>query len=317
MEYYRTFSTYLKKKFNTKIWRIPLSTGLPCPNRTEGRSGCTFCNGDTYLPAYLMNKNTGDLTTASLEEQLERGREFFSKRYKTDTFFGYFQSNTNTYGDEDELLEKFRFVISREYIKGLAISTRPDYITRSMLEKIAALAAGYPGKDFWIELGLQSVHEKTLERIERNHTYGQFKEAVSLIKKLTGCKICVHLILGLPGETEQMMRDGVKQLFTENSLDAVKFRMLDILEGTEIAGEYGQHPGDFVRFSDKSFVNLMCDLLEHIPQEVIIMRFANYKSLFKLELERRTDKNMSKGIILQAVQNEFERRGTRQGIYCS
>lgn len=304
MEYFNTFAQYLKNTHGKRLWRIPLSTGYECPNRLDGSEGCTFCNGTSFIPRYLKDDDT-------LENQIERGIAFFSRRYKVDDFYGYFQFNSSTYGDREELLSKYETVLKHEHMKGLVISTRPDYIDREMIDAVARLNKRYGNKDIWIELGLQTVNDEILRRINRNHTYHEFKEAVRVIKAHSGFKITVHMIIGLPGESVQMIKDGVKRLFLENDLDGVKFRLLEIIPGTVIEDEYRHRPDDFPTFDFHSYSGLLCDLLEMIPEQVVIMRLMNFKSG---ELLANDGVKVLKNDVIAEVNAEFKRRGTKQGV---
>lgn len=306
MEYYYNFNRYLKEtnKSSKRIWRVPLSTGAPCPNKIEDRPGCTFCSESTFLPRYMRGE------TPSLKNQLEKGMSFFGELYKTDSFYGYFQENTSTYGELNELAAMYDYVLAKEEIKGLIISTRPDFINEDIIKKIEELAAEYGGKDIWIELGLQTTYDRTLERIKRGHSYEDFCNAVRLIKANSTIKIGVHTILGLPGESPAEMEEGYRRLFRDNPIEGVKFRLLEIEEGTLMADDYREHPEEFYQFSLPEYISLLCTILEHIPPEVVIMRLANRKSLQQL---KGVEERLTKNSITDKLAAEFRRRGTKQG----
>ncbi|MCH5150174.1 MAG: TIGR01212 family radical SAM protein [Spirochaetales bacterium] len=317
-KFYRTLNDYNKEKTGQKVWRLPLDMGLPCPNRLEGRPGCSFCDGLSFLPDYLRDGGlhlyeTGSLCSVNeLDIQLEKGKAFFGSRLNVSLFWGYFQANTNTYGDMTELLLRYKTVLEKEYIIGIMISTRPDYIYPEILRQLQELTKS-SGKEIWLEIGLQSVFDETLEHIHRGHSYRQFCSAVAMIHNYApDIKIGVHMILGLPGESIDMMIDGNYRLFRENQLDGVKFRMLDFTEGTEITEEYKKYPQRFVRFTDVSYVKLICDIIERLPPHVLIFRFANFKSLICAS----TDETLyTKGTILRKVEQEFIARNTKQGSF--
>ncbi len=298
-----TFNNYLKNKYNERLWRLPLSTGYPCPNRINDKTGCTFCNGKSFLPHYLLDNDT-------LENQIERGTKFFSKRYKVDFFYGYFQFNTSTYGPIDDLLGKYERVLSRENIKGLIISTRPDYVDKRVISEIMKLNERIK-KDIWIELGLQSVYNKTLLRINRNHTYEDFKTSCRIIKENSDFKITVHYIIGLPGETPEMITEGIKILFRENSIDGIKFRLLEILPDTPMIDDFKKHPHQFYKFNIDSYLKLLCDILEYIPQSTVVMRLVNYKTLQILNND--SGKKTSKLELLNLINKELENRNIKTG----
>ncbi len=296
------YSEYLTKLHGEKIWRLPLSTGIPCVNKINGNTGCTFCDDTTFTPQYTREQET-------IEKQIERGIKFYGERYGVKHYYGFFQSNTNTYGPIDYLLECFEKILSNPIFKGIAISTRPDHITPDIIQKLEILNNKYK-KDFWIELGLQSTNDKTLQRINRNHDYNSFKNSVKLIKSKSSIKICAHMIIGLPGESEDMIVETYRTLFDDNQLDGLKLRILDIIEGTPIYNEYHNNPNDFMHFTFESFVNIICNILEFVPPEVVIMRFVNFASLSRI---LRNEKKPVKDEVLKAVENELLRRGTRQG----
>jgi radical SAM protein (TIGR01212 family) len=304
MDYYYSFNKYLSNMHNERIWRIPLSTGYPCPNRIDGKTGCTFCNGISFLPHYLKDNDT-------LENQINRGIKFFGNRYKVKFFYGYIQDNTGTYGDLDRLLEIYQAVLSKAEMKGLIISTRPDYINLEIIEELNKLQDKY-NKDIWIELGLQSTDDTVLKRINRNHTYEDFKKAVKFIKSKSRMKITVHMIIGLPGETPEKIKKNIKALVKENDIDGIKFRLLEIIDGTPIEHDYQKNPSDFYRFDFDSYCVLLCDLLEIIPNNIVIMRLVNFKSL--QNLSGNSDKKISKLELLKEIDKIFFQRKTYQGI---
>ncbi len=301
-EYFYTYKQYLDEKHGEKIWRLPLSTGIPCVNKLDGKKGCTFCDDTTFTPEYTRDDET-------LERQIERGVKFYGERYKVKHYYGFFQSNTNTYGPIDKLLEMFEFVLSQDMFKGIAISTRPDYIDESIVNRLQQLNKKY-NKDFWIELGLQSVNDRTLLRINRNHTYSDFVNAVNIINNNSDIKITTHMILGLPGESETDIVDGFRTLFRDNKIHALKLRILDIIEGTTMEKEYSSNPDDFLHFNYDSFVNLMANIIEVIPPDIVIMRFINFASLSRILKEgKRPDKDA----VLKSIENLLAVRGSRQG----
>lgn len=303
MNYYYSFKQYLTKMQGCKIWRIPLSTGYPCPNRLEGRPGCTFCDGSSFIASYMKDGST-------LREQMSRAMEFFGNRYRVDRFYAYFQENSSTYGDLCRLKGMFETALADERVRGLIISTRPDCIDQAVVELLAELESRYSDRDIWLELGLQSVYDETLARIERGHNYADFREAVRLVQDKSRVKIGVHMIIGLPGETPLMFREGMYKLFRENRLQGVKLRLLDILEGTPIYDEYKREPESFHHFTNREYITLLCDILEEMPPDVVIMRTLNYNPV---NILNKDDKVFTKDQILTELRNEFERRGTCQG----
>ena len=272
---------------------------LGCPN------DCVFCNQRIISGVKSFR---ADEVIPIIEEALATvGDDVFREI----AFFG-----GSFTGIEPDLMQEL-LVIANRYLKqgridSIRCSTRPDYIYAEILEGLQELAR-QSGKEIWVELGLQSVYDETLEHIHRGHSYQQFCNAVAMIHEFApSLKVGVHMILGLPGESIQMMIDGNLKLFQENKIDGVKYRMLDFTEGTEITQEYNDFPQRFVRFTDVTYVNLICDILERIPENVLIFRFANFKSLISTSTE---EVSYTKGTVLRKVEKEFIARNTKQGSY--
>jgi uncharacterized protein len=291
MTFFHSFSDYNIEKFGERVWRLPLSTGYPCPNRLDGKNGCTYCSEKSFLPRYLKE-------TDSLENQITCGIKSFGARYKVRKFYGYFQENTGTYGELSDLLSKYETVLSKPEIAGLIISTRPDFIDEKIVKELDALDKKY-SKEIWLEIGLQSIYDKTLLRINRNHSYADFKNAAALVKNKSSIKLTVHLIIGLPGETPAMIKKGIKQLFVENKIDGVKFRLLEVIKETPMEKDFIENPDDFYSFEINSYAKLIAGILKEIPKEVIIMRFVNYKSLEILG--KNSGRKISKNELLEEI----------------
>ncbi|MBN2547118.1 MAG: TIGR01212 family radical SAM protein [Spirochaetes bacterium] len=302
MEYYYSFKSYLKKLHNKKIWRVPLSTGYSCPNRIKS-TGCTFCDGKSFIAEYMNYKN--------IEDQLKYGIDFFGKKFEVNFFYGYFQQNSSTFGKTDDLVNKYETVLSNQNILGLIISTRPDCIDKTITDKIKELKIKYD-KDIWIELGLQSVYDKTLSLINRNHTYYDFKKAVKIINDVETINIGVHMIIGLPDETPQTIFNGFKILFSENKIQGLKMRILDILPDTEMESYYKKSPKHFYNFSNNEYIELICNILEIIPENTVILRTLNYNPI---NLINKDKKLLTKDQILDGIRKKFIKRGTKQGCY--
>lgn len=303
---YNSFNTYLKDKYGEKIWRIPVSRNVICPHFVDN-GGCSFCDEYNYKPEYLRNENT-----EFLEKQLERGVNFFGERYKVKSFLGYFQSGTNTAGDITELRKDFEYVISKNYVKGLVIATRPDYIYDNVLEMINFLSLKYD-KEIWIELGLQSTNDNVLQIINRGHTYFDFRQAMLLLEKYSNLKTAVHMIIGLPTEGPDEVINNTRELFDGYKIDGIKYRILDIIHGTGIENLYNDNSEIFYKFTIEEFVNLIVNLLEYIPPETVIMRYANFKSL---KLSENEKKSMTKSEVIRRVIDRMDYLNTYQGKKC-
>ncbi|MDD5085943.1 MAG: TIGR01212 family radical SAM protein, partial [Candidatus Omnitrophica bacterium] len=193
---YNKFGNYLKKHFGCRVHKVTLDAGFTCPNRDGYLSydGCTYCNNQGF------SSNTR-LAPRSLEEQLAEGINYFRSRFNAEKFIAYFQAYTNTYAAPDELRKRYDVVRSFDEVAGISIGTRPDCVTPEILDLIESYSDKYM---VWVEYGLQTIHEKTLKRINRGHTYESFLKAIDMTagRKIN---ICAHVILGLPGETRDDM----------------------------------------------------------------------------------------------------------------
>ncbi|MGN0729111.1 TIGR01212 family radical SAM protein [Treponema sp.] len=270
---YRTLNSYLREKFGCKVYKLSLSTGCTCPNRdgTKGHGGCTFCS----------QGGSGDFASqpAPVEIQIEQAKKMVDRKFprkiqeEERKYIAYFQSYTNTYTGngitEEKLISIFSDAIKKTEIAALSIGTRPDCISPSMLEKLCALNSIKP---VWIELGLQTMHEKTAARINRCYTLKEFEDCFFRLKS-SGLEVIVHLILGLPGETKELMKQTVKYVASLNPpANGIKLQLLHILEGTKLAQEYRENP--FPLFELDEYCKFICECLEILPSEMVVHRIT-------------------------------------------
>lgn len=293
------FREYLKEHFPYKVHKIPLHAGFTCPNR-DGRvgvGGCTYCINESFSP----NVNGHSLP---VREQIERGKEFHKKRYGAEKFIAYFQSFTNTYADVKTLKSCYEEALSDRDVVGLSIGTRPDCIS----DDILGLIDGYTKKyHVWVEYGLQSIHDKTLRRINRGHDSGIFLDAVQRTKK-TCINICVHVILGLPGETEDEMMETAEAVGSLG-IQGIKLHHLYVAKNTALAEEYFQ--GKVQTLGMNTYIKLAVGFLERIPSDVTVQRLVgDTHGNFLLSPIWKA----SKAEITDGITQEFERRGTYQGL---
>ncbi len=268
MEYNR-LSDYLKKRFGTKVYRISLQTGCSCPNRdgTIGIGGCTFCSGG----------GSGEFASPLLpiREQIEIAKKQIDQKFpkgilpKDRKYIAYYQSFTNTYGETEALLELFRETILQPEVAVLSIATRPDCISDAMLSGLSELNKIKP---VWIELGLQTIHEKTAERIHRGFRLNCFEETYQRLKS-EGLEVIVHIILGLPKETKKEILQTAAYLGNlQPGIDGIKIQLLHILKGTQLEEEYQKDP--FPILSLEKYCELVTDCLKLIPRETVIHRIT-------------------------------------------
>ncbi len=259
----RTVSKALKQQYGEKLYRISLTSGCTCPNRdgTIGTGGCTFCSGSgsgDFSPAFLP-----------IREQIEEGKKRIQSKTDAKKFIGYFQSFTNTYGDQERLKRLFCETIDQPEIAILSIGTRPDCLEQDMIDFLSALNLKKP---VWVELGLQTINERTAERIHRGYKLVVFDDAYKRLKE-AGLAVIVHVILGLPGETPDDMLNTVKYLSSLNPvLDGIKLQMLHILEGTILAKEFKEEP--FHILSLEEYTKIVVECLKQLPEETVVHRFT-------------------------------------------
>ncbi len=277
------YGTYLRKKYGTQVYRVSVDGGFSCPHRGEDREkeGCSYCDEYGAQAVYNRKRGYGELPdrfeenitaesairTPDMETQVKKAIDFLKKRYNARKFILYFQSFSSTYGDPVKLKKIYDEGLSCGKFEELAVSTRPDCID----QEIANLLAGYREKyGIWVELGLQSIHNRTLERINRGHTYEQFLESYRILKNL-GIKISVHLIIGLPGESFSDMEESVREM-TRLNADGLKFHNLHISFGTAMYDEYLE--GELSVPGPEKYMDYLIRLLELVPRSTVIQRLT-------------------------------------------
>lgn len=259
---YRTFSQYLKDRFNEKVYKVTLNANLGCPNRdgTKSFGGCIFCDDEgSFSRAHDANLD--------IKEQLITGIQTLEKRFHAKKFIAYLQSYSNTYGEISLLKKIYDDAVDNENVVGLSIGTRPDCVDK---EKIELISSYTEKREVWIEYGLQSIKDKTLELINRSHSAQDFINAVKMTQN-KGIKISAHVILGLQGETKADMLDTAKAL-ADIGIDGVKLHALCVLKNTKLEKLYNQ--GELKILTEDEYVDLACSFMELLPENVIIHRLA-------------------------------------------
>jgi len=263
MKRYRDYSSYLREIFGERVQKIPLDAGLICPNRdgTLSDRGCIYCDSRGSGTGAMINQGL------SMDEQIREGRKFMEKRYQARKFIAYFQSFTNTYAPLARLKELYDQALNHPGMVGLSVATRPDCVNQEVLSLLRSYEKNYL---VWIEYGLQSAHDITLSRINRGHDVACFERAVRMSKDY-GLSVCAHIILGLPGETPQMMRQTA--LFLAGlPIDGVKIHLLYIVKGTPLASLYEK--GAYHCLERDPYITLVVDILELLPSSVVIQRLT-------------------------------------------
>jgi len=297
---YNDFSSYFRKIFSERVQKISIDAGFTCPNRdgTKAYGGCTFCDNKTFNPDYCLPQN-------SVTRQLDQGISFFQGRYKTQKYLAYFQAYSNTYAGLDHLKKLYGEALSHKDVVGLVIGTRPDCIYPELLEYLDELSRD---KFISLEFGVESTIDKTLERINRGHSFRSVIDALELCSG-SGFKTGIHMILGLPGESESDILSHASRI-SELEFDFLKLHQLQIIRGTKMAKEYIQTPGDFIHYTAEAYVDLVIRFLELLNPEIIIERFISQSPPDKIISPRWGLKNYEFTAILE---KEMIYRNTWQG----
>lgn len=297
---YRDFAGYLRRKFGRRVQKIPVDAGFTCPNRdgTVGVDGCLYCSADGTASPVIMRE-------FSIEEQVKRGIDRVRRKYSNPLFMVYFQPHTNTYAPVKLLSECYSkcLAVDKEIV-GLAIGTRPDCLAEEILE----LLAKFLDREVWIEIGLQSMHDKTLTIINRGHDLATFENAVFRTAGM-GFKICIHVILGLPGESNKQMLQTADYL-SMLPIHGVKIHSLYVVERTGLADRLRRDMLNLLTM--KEYISLTCDFLEHLRPDIIIQRLTGDPPPQGL---LGPDWCRDKRKVLNGILAEFASRGTCQGSW--
>jgi hypothetical protein len=289
---YHTLDYYYKNKYGRKVYKISLNAFLGCPNNPR----CIYCSeGSKYFS--LDNK-------IPLKKQFKEGIKLISKKVKNPLYIAYFQSNTNTYAPLEVLKTKYEEVLTYKDVIGINIATRSDAISDEVLDYLSNLNKR---TDLTIELGLQSIHEKTLLLIKRGHTLKNFHEMVKKLQK-RHIKVVIHIINGLPYETKEDMLETVKYL-NKLKIDGIKIHMLHIVKNTKLAKMYQEKP--FHILTKEEYIDIVCDELELLDENIIINRITGDPKVEDLIAPTWLIKKFS---VLNDIDKEMVRRNSYQGI---
>lgn len=261
MQYY-SLNKYLRDTFGDKIYKLSLNAGFTCPNRDGklGTKGCIFCSAG----------GSGDFaesSSLSITQQIERGKERVAKKIKSGKYIAYFQAYTNTYAPVEILKSKYMEAVNHKDIVALSVATRPDCLGGDVLKLLDEINKIKP---VFVELGLQTIHERTARYIRRGYTLDVYDKAVSDLKKI-GVNTVVHLILGLPGETKQDMLDSVKYV-CESGIDGIKLQLLHVLKNTDLEKDYAQ--GKFKTLEMDEYLDILKSCVDIIPDNIVIPRLT-------------------------------------------
>ena len=262
---YNDLSAYLSAHFPYKVQKISLNAGFTCPNRdgTVGYGGCTYCNNQTFNPAYCKTEKT-------VTEQLEEGKQFFARKYPEMKFLAYFQAYTNTYAELEELKRKYEEALQVKDVVGIVIGTRPDCMPDTLLDYLEDLNQ----RTFLVvEYGVESTDNDTLKRINRGHTFEVAEEAIRKTAE-RGIRVGAHIILGLPGESNEQLIEQAGVL-SRLPLTTLKLHQLQLIKGTRMAHEFEMQSEDFHLYSADEYIDLVIDYVEHLRPDLVLERFVS------------------------------------------
>ena len=299
---YNSYIGYFKKTYGERLQKVVVDAGFTCPNRDGlvGTGGCTYCDNAAFHPGY---------STAGIpiHEQIDEGIKFHRVRYrKAEKFLAYFQPYSNTYAPLERLREVYEEALSHPLVAGIVIGTRPDCVDEDKLDYLASLARDHV---VVIEYGIESVYDRTLQRINRGHSFEDAVRAVEMTAA-RGLTQGAHFIFGLPGETVGDML-AYAPIINKMPLHSVKFHQLQIVRGTALEREFASHPSDFVTFSLDEYLDFIADLLERLRPDLYIERFAGevpprFVNSTPWGLLRNTE-------LIRLLEQRLEQRETYQG----
>lgn len=299
---YHSWNYALKQQFGEKIFKVPIDGGFDCPNRdgTVAHGGCTFCSVS----------GSGDMIVAPedpLPIQFQKEIDMMHQKWPgVVQYIVYFQNFTNTHAPLAVIKERFEQVVNLPGVVGLSIGTRPDCLPDDVVEYLAELNERLY---LWVELGLQTTYEQTSELINRAHSYQTYLDGVAKLRK-HNIRVCTHLINGLPGETYEMMVENVKRTILDSDIQGIKLHLLHLMRNTRMLRDY--HEGRLRLLDFKEYVDIICDQLELIPQDIIIHRLtgdAPFESIVGPMW------SLKKWEVLNAIDQEMLRRDSYQGKF--
>ena len=264
---FNSYAGYFRRCFGGRMQKLSIDAGFTCPNRdgTRGTGGCTFCDAAAFTPSYCR-------PTKSVRQQIDEGIEFHARRYAgAHRYLAYFQAHTNTYAPLERLRGLYAEALAQPAIEGLEIGTRPDCIDDALLDHLAALAA--EGRYVAVEYGIESVYDATLRAVNRGH---DFACAAAAVRRTAarGLPVGAHFILGLPGETDRMLLDGIGRI-NELPLTTIKFHQLQLFRGTAMARSYEADPSAFRFRTAEEYLDLVVELLRRLRPDIVVERFAS------------------------------------------
>ena len=297
---YRDFGSFLSETFPFKVQKISVHAGFSCPNRNgaKGWGGCTYCNNQTFSPAYCHSHQT-------VSEQLTTGIRFFARKYPEMKYLAYFQAYTNTYAATDSLVRKYEEALAFPEVDGLIIATRPDCMPEELLDYFAGLSRR---KFLLIEYGMESTLDVTLRRINRGHTHAESEDAIRRTAD-KGIHTGAHLILGLPGESRDDMLQHA-DIVSALPLTTLKLHQLQLIRHTPMANDYAEHPEWFHLPDIDEYIDLVIDFLEKLNPATVVERFVSQSPK---ELLIAPDWGQKNHVVTARLVRRMNERNSRQG----
>ncbi len=297
---YYSLDAYCKNQFQQKCYKIAINAQMTCPNRdgTLDHRGCIFCSAG----------GSGDFAVSapSIEQQIQQGLELFGDKKIGNPFIAYFQAYTNTYAPVPHLEQIYTQALSCEQVCGISIATRPDCLGEDVLELLDKLQKQFPDKFLWVELGLQTIHEETAHYIRRGYPLSCFEEAVNRLKSLQ-IPYIVHVILGLPGETPEMIFETVRYLNTQAPF-GIKLQLLHVLEGTDLAKDFSA--GLFKAYEKDEYLSILIHCLELMSPDIVVHRLTGDGPKDLLIAPKWS---LNKRDVLNTLHQQMKQRNTYQG----
>lgn len=293
-----TFGQYLLGRYRERVHKLAIHAGFTCPNRdgTKGRGGCTFCNNASFNPQ--------GRTTPPIEDQIAAGRAVLARRTGARRFLAYFQAYTNTYDELEALRERYDRALDCTGVIGLSVGTRPDCVGEGVLD----LLAGYRARGFevWLELGLQSAQDQTLELVNRGHGFAEYRQTVQAAHR-RGLPVCTHLILGLPGEGRDAALESLEQVLALG-VEGLKLHPLHVVRHTRLALDWRR--GAYQPWGMDDYIQAAVELIERTPPAILYHRLTGTASPDILLAPQWCGK---KWAVLNGIEAELYRRGSHQG----
>jgi hypothetical protein len=296
-----TFGQHMVARYGERVHKIAIDAGFSCPNRdgSKGRGGCTFCNNVSFSP--------NGRSPQTIPDQITAGKKVIRKRTGARKYIAYFQAYTNTYADIEQLRKQYDRALADADIIGLSIGTRPDCVPPAVLDLLAEYRDR--GFEIWLELGLQSIFDETLERVNRGHKLIEYEQA-NRDAQARNLNVCTHLIVGLPDETERHFMQSLDHVL-ELGVQGLKLHPLHVVKGTRLANDWRR--GEYLPLSYEQYIQIVANLIERTPVDIIYHRVTATASK---DILLAPDWCAYKWKVLNGIESELRYRDTRQGSHC-